>query len=172
VGGRSAIDRAASHVLATSGYAQKVIDFFPYGYDERQFNSPGFRMPVGSLMRGRHGMFPEYHTSADNLDFVSPERMIESFDVVRRVIEVFEGNAACKNLVPFGEPQLGRRGLYRSIGGLNIPDLQFALLWVLNLSDGEHSLLDIAERAQMSFSTIRAAADLLVARGLLEERPA
>jgi aminopeptidase-like protein len=172
VGAKSAIDRVVAHVLSTSGLPHGVIDFFPYGYDERQFNSPGFRIPIGSLMRGRHGMFPEYHTSADNLGFVSAERMVESFGICRRAIEVFEGNAVCRNLAPFGEPQLGRRGLYRALGGMNIPDLQFALLWVLNLSDGQHSLLDIAERAGTSFATIRTAADLLIKSGLLEEQPA
>jgi aminopeptidase-like protein len=170
VGGSSEIDRAATHVLATSGLPHAVIDFFPYGYDERQFNSPGFRIPVGSLMRGRHGQFPEYHTSADNLDFISPERMAESFRICRDIIAVLEGNVAYRNLFPDGEPQLGRRGLYRAMGGTSIPDLQLALLWVLNLSDGQHSLLDIAERAGAPFSAIRAAADLLVKHGLLDER--
>jgi aminopeptidase-like protein len=169
VEGRSEIDRATVHVLATSGLAHAIIDFFPYGYDERQYNSPGFRIPVGSLMRGRHGQFAEYHTSADNLAFVSPERMAESFRVCRDVIGILEGNDAYRNLFPEGEPQLGRRGLYRAMGGTNIPDLQLALLWVLNLSDGQHTLLDIAERAGTAFSTIRAAADLLVEHGLLAE---
>jgi aminopeptidase-like protein len=169
VGGREEIDRAAAHVLATGGLPHAVIDFFPYGYDERQFNSPGFRIPIGSLMRGRHGKFPEYHTSADNLSFVSPARMAESLHLCRSVVDVLQGNAAYQNLAPFGEPQLGRRGLYRAIGGTNIPDLQLALLWVLNLSDSRHTLLDIAERAQMDFGAVRAAADALVEHGLLRE---
>jgi aminopeptidase-like protein len=165
--GDAVIDRAASHVLASNGIPHAVVDFFPYGYDERQFNSPGFRLPVGSLMRGRHGMFPEYHTSADNLQFVSPDRIAQSFHVCRQILEVLEGNVAYMNLAPFGEPQLGRRGLYRALGGTNIPNLQLALLWVLNLSDGHNTLLDIAERAKTSFLSIRAAADLLIAHGLL-----
>src|SRR6185312_3009703 len=77
VGGHAVVDRAAAHVLGQAGLPHQLIDFFPYGYDERQYGSPGFRLPVGSLMRGRHGMFPEYHTSADNLSFVSPERLAE-----------------------------------------------------------------------------------------------
>jgi aminopeptidase-like protein len=170
VGGDAEIDRAAIHALATSGLPHSIIDFFPYGYDERQYNSPGFRLPVGSLMRGRHGQFPEYHTSGDNLGFVSSERMAESLRVLRDIVDVLLGNAAYVNLAPYGEPQLGKRGLYRAIGGTNIPDLQMALLWVLNLSDGRHSLLDVAERSRMSFRSIRAAADVLVEHGLL--RPA
>lgn len=165
--GGTELDRTVARVLAHSGHAHQVIDFFPYGYDERQYNSPGFRMPVGSLMRGRHGRFPEYHTSADNPSLVSPERMRESFDVLRDVIDALQGNAAYQNLAPWGEPQLGKRGLYQALGGTNIPDLQLALLWVLNLSDGRHTLLDIAERAHMSFRSIRAAADMLLQHELL-----
>ena len=148
VGGGALIDRAAAHVLSHGSVAHQLIDFFPYGYDERQYNSPGFRLPVGSLMRGRHGQFPEYHSSGDNLDFVSGERLAESLDVLRGIVDVLEGNLRYRNLAPFGEPQLGSRGLYRAMGGTGIPDMQLAMLWVLNLSDGEHTLLDIAERAQ------------------------
>jgi aminopeptidase-like protein len=167
VEGDAEVDRAAAHVLATSGLPQQTIDFFPYGYDERQYNSPGFRIPVGSLMRGRHGKFPEYHTSADNLGFISRESLAESLRVCRGIIDLLQGNASYRNLAPYGEPQLGRRGLYRAIGGTNVPDLQLALLWVLNLSDGHHSLLDIAERSHMDFQAIRTAADALLTHGLL-----
>jgi aminopeptidase-like protein len=165
--GGTEIDRAAAQVLAHSGLPHQLIDFFPYGYDERQYNSPGFRLPVGSLMRGRHGQFPEYHTSADNLGFVSPERLGESLRVLAGVIDVLEGNQTYVNLEPYGEPQLGSRGLYRATGGTHIADLQLALLWVLNLSDGRHSLLDIAETSRMPFASIRVAADLLESHGLL-----
>ncbi len=171
IAGSAEIDRAAAQVLASCGLPHALIDFFPYGYDERQFNSPGFRIPVGSLMRGRHGQFPEYHTSADDLRFISADRMGESIRVLRAIVDVLEGNATYRNLAPFGEPQLGRRGLYRAVGGTDIPNLQLALLWVLSLSDGRHALLDVAERSGLGFSAIRAAADLLLEHGLLEEGP-
>jgi aminopeptidase-like protein len=167
VDGDAKIDRAATHVLSTSGLAAQIIDFFPYGYDERQYNSPGFRLAVGSLMRGRHGQFPEYHTSGDNLAFVSPARLTESLGICRDIVDVLESDRQYTNTSPYGEPQLGRRGLYRALGGTSIPNLQFAMLWVLNLSDGQHSLLDIARRANTSFAAIRAAADLLAQHGLL-----
>jgi aminopeptidase-like protein len=167
VQGDSEVDRAAARALKESGLPHQQIEFFPYGYDERQYNSPGFRMPVGSLMRGRHGTFPEYHTSADDLSFVSADRMLESLTLLHRIVDILDGNASYRNLAPYGEPQLGKRGLYEAMGGTNIPDLQLALLWVLNLSDGKHSLLDIAERAAMPFATIRHAADLLIAGALL-----
>lgn len=165
--GGAEIDRAVAHVLAHSGYPHQIIDFFPYGYDERQYNSPGFRLPVGSLMRGRHGHFAEYHTSADNLQFVAPHNLHASLRVLAAVIETLEHNRTYENLQPFGEPQLGKRGLYQALGGTNIADLQLALLWVLNLSDSRHSLLDIAERSRMPFSTIRTAAELLAQHDLL-----
>jgi aminopeptidase-like protein len=167
--GDAEIDRAAAIVLRDRDPTDQVIAFFPYGYDERQYNSPGFRAPVGSLMRGRHGMFPEYHTSADDLGFVSAERLVESLAVVRAIVDVLEGNRRYRNLAPDGEPQLGKRGLYRATGGTAIPDLNLAMLWVLTLSDGKCGLLEVAERASLPFSTIRVAADHLRDAGLLAE---
>ena len=161
------IDRAAEYVLRTSGLPYQAIDFFPYGYDERQYNSPGFRLPVGSLMRGRHGQFAQYHTSADDLSFVSPERLAESFGVLAELFSLLDGDGRYRNLEPFGEPQLGRRGLYRALGGSELPGKQLAMLWVLNQSDGTKSLLDIAERSGIPFDTLRAAAELLLQHGLL-----
>ena len=166
--GNAEIDQAVAQVLKDSGENHELIDFFPYGYDERQFNSPGFRLPVGALMRGRHGRFPEYHTSGDNLDFVSTQQIMGSIETLRRVVEALESNHAYRNLNPKCEPQLGKRGIYREMGDAD-QDLQLAMLWVLNLSDGEHSLLDICARSGLSFSTIREAADLLLRNQLLEE---
>jgi aminopeptidase-like protein len=165
--GRASIDRAAAIALKACGANHQLIDFFPYGYDERQYNSPGFRLNVGSLMRGRHGQFPEYHTSGDNLAFVSPARLSESYDVLSRIIDVLERDRVYKNLAPYGEPQLGRRGLYRALGGTNIPNLQLAMLWVLNLADGTRSVLDMVERSGLDFAAIAHAAELLLEHGLL-----
>jgi aminopeptidase-like protein len=169
VDGRQLIDRAAAHALASAGVEHDVIDFFPYGYDERQYNSPGFRLPVGSLMRGRHGQFPQYHTSADDPSFVHGDRMVEALLMLEAIFGIVDAERRMRNVEPFGEPQLGRRGLYQALGGAELPDLQFALLWVLNLSDGGHGLLDIAERSQLGFRSIVAAAELLEVHGLLEE---
>jgi aminopeptidase-like protein len=146
-----------------------VIDFSPYGYDERQYCSPGINLPVGCLMRTPWGQYPEYHTSADNLDFVRPEGLADSFATCAAVFELLEGNRRYVNQSPKCEPQLGRRGLYGSLGGRDPHTDQLALLWTLNLSDGEHTLLDIAERAKMPFTLIRTAADALERSGLLLE---
>jgi aminopeptidase-like protein len=169
LGGHAEIDRAVAYVLGQRGLPHQVIDYFPYGYDERQFNSPGFRLPVGSLMRGRHGQFPEYHTSADDLRFVSPERLAESWSLCREILQVLEGNRTFRSLQPWGEPQLGRRGLYRALGGAELPGIELAMLWVLCLADGEHSLLDVAERSGATFGVVRAAAEALEQHALLED---
>jgi aminopeptidase-like protein len=161
------VDRVAAHVLRASGHAHEIREFMPYGYDERQFCSPGFDLAVGCLSRSVWGEFPEYHTSADNLDFVTPASLEESLDVVAAVVDVLEANRNYVNTSPFCEPALGKRGLYRSVGGSGVGDENLARLWVLNQADGKHSLLDIAERAGMPFGLIERSARDLVACGLL-----
>lgn len=165
--GDAEVDKAASHVLRHSGEASEILDFSPSGYDERQYCSPGFNLPVGCLMRSIWGTFPEYHTSADNLDFVQPKQLACSFRVCLNIIDVLESNRRYCNQNPFCEPQLGRRNLYGQIGGEPAGDQISARLWVLNLSDGTHSLLDIADRSRLKFATIRDAAELLHEAGLL-----
>ncbi len=165
--GDAEIDQAAAHVLRQRPGEHAMLDFSPYGYDERQYGSPGFNLPIGSLTRTPNGRFPEYHTSADDLDFVRPEALGESLALILDLLEVLEGNRRYLNLNPKGEPQLGRRGLYRSIGGADIGITPLALLWVLNQSDGGMSLLDIAQRAGIPFAVIRLAAEALEAHDLL-----
>jgi len=167
--GDAEIDRAAAHVLRHCGEASAVLEFSPYGYDERQYCSPGFNLPVGCLMRSVWGTFPEYHTSADNLDFIHPEQLARSLRVCASIVDVLENNRSYRNQNPCCEPQLGRRNLYRGTGGESIDVEINARLWVLNLSDGEHSLLDIAERSGLPFAAIHDAAELLCEHGLLAE---
>lgn len=169
-GGSADVDRAFMHVLKQFKQPHTVVDFSPYGYDERQYNSPGFDLPVGCLMRTPHGQYPEYHTSADNLDFVKQDSLMETLRVCKEVMDVLQGNSTYLNRQPFGEVQLGRRGLYRTIGGqAGEHDSEMALLWVLNQSDGTHSLLAIAERSGHPFKMVREAADVLLQHGLLEQ---
>lgn len=159
--GDTEIDRSVAQVLKHGMDRSKIVDFSPYGYDERQFCSPGINLPVGRLTRTPNGCYPEYHTSADNLDFVKPASLAESFVVTFSILNVLENNLRYLNTSPKGEPQLGKRGLYRKTGGSDIADRELALLWVLNQSDGERSLLDIAERSGLRFGAVsRAAADL------------
>jgi aminopeptidase-like protein len=165
--GNAEIDRAVTHVLTHQTESPEFLEFSPYGYDERQYCSPGFNLPVGCLMRSVWGSFPEYHTSADNLEFIRPEKLAESLRVCAAVLDVLESNRRYRNVNPYCEPQLGKRNLFRPTGGAGIGDELNARLWVLNFSDGEHSLLDIAERSHMGFAAIRDAADLLHQSGLL-----
>jgi len=161
--GNAEIDQAAGHVLKQLNKPHKIIDFFPYGYDERQYCSPGFNLPVGCFMRTPHGHYPEYHTSADNLSFIKIESMADSFVSVFNILDVLEKNRKYINTKPKCEPQLGKRRLYEGIGGQSTQAVdQLALLWVLNMSDGENSLLDIAIRSGCPFSKLRSAADLLI----------
>ena len=168
--GDAEIDRAVTHVLQHSGQDYEIEDFFPYGYDERQYCSPGFNLPVGCLMRTPHGRYPEYHTSADNLDFVRPEYLADSFSKYLAVLNVLENNKKYLNTNPKCEPQLGKRGLYTAIGGQTGGKVnQLAMLWVLNLSDGQNTLLDIADRSGLPFDVIKRVADMLLEHDLLQE---
>jgi 2-C-methyl-D-erythritol 4-phosphate cytidylyltransferase len=170
--GTADVDRAAACVLRDRGGPHVVIDFSPYGYDERQFCSPGFDLPVGRIGRTPHGEYPEYHTSADDLDFIDPTQLADALTSVLDLVDVLEGNRRYRNTNPKGEPQLGRRGLYRSIGAtIDRAAAEMALLWVLNLSDGAHDLLAVAERSGLPFRAVRHAADALLEHGLLEPLP-
>lgn len=162
------IDRIVHKVLEDSGTPFTIMEFWPSGSDERQYSSPGYNIPMGSLMRTCYAHFPEYHTSADNLDFISAEHLADSLKKYLEVIFIIENDGTYLNMNPKGEPQLGRRGMYSKIGGSKDPGTdELAIYWILNLSDGKHSLLDIAIRSKIHFRTIRKLADDLQACGLL-----
>jgi aminopeptidase-like protein len=166
--GDALIDRAVAHVLKHAAPAAKIVDFSPYGYDERQYCSLGFNLAVGSFQRSQWGTFPEYHTSADDLDLIAPEYLEHSYRLVLAAIDILEKDRVLVNTAPKCEPALGKRGLYATVGGDKAAAASnMAMLWVLNLGDGAHSLLDIAERSGMPFSVIEAAASRLEAAGLL-----
>jgi aminopeptidase-like protein len=170
--GNTEIDQVVTEVLKNRNVRHKIVNYTPYGYDERQFCSPGFNLPVGSLTRTPYGQYPQYHTSADNLDFVKPEALAGSLGIYQSVIQMLEDNQKYINTNPKCEPQLGRRKLYNMGGGKNDgADYQMALLWVLNLSDGYHSLMDISKQSGIPFTTIREVADRLVECRLLTNHP-
>lgn len=170
--GRASIDRAAALVLGAAGVGASILEFSPYGYDERQYCSPGFDLAVGSFQRSRWGEFPEYHTSADNLDLIGAEHLERSLRLIAGTLDVLEGDGMFAATMPYGEPQLGRRGLYDGADGRPLPDtVRMAMLWVLNLADGRHSLIDMAERSGVDFASLRLATDRLLAANLLVEQP-
>jgi aminopeptidase-like protein len=167
--GDAEIDQAVEQVLRHSGFSFQVLDFIPYGYDERQYCSPGINLPVGCFLRTPNGCYPQYHTSADDLSLVTASSLAESFRQLLRVIQVLEENGRYLNLNPKCEPQLGRRGLYRQMGGMKDAAVrEMAILWVLNLSDGQHDLLDIAARSGLPFDQISSAVEALREADLLE----
>ena len=169
--GDTKVDRAMVHTLRHSGLAPSILDLTPYGYDERQYCSPGFDLPVGLFQRSKFGEIPQYHTSADNLDFIHPKHLTASYRLIAETMDLVENDAVYRNTMPKCEPQLGRRGLYGMVGGdKDTAASNMAMLWILNLSDGTHSLLDIAERADLPFAVIRRTAQLLQRHGLLIER--
>jgi aminopeptidase-like protein len=168
--GDTEIDKIMEYILKDEKEAQ-ILEFSPYGYDERQYCSPGFNLAVGRLTRKPFGEFPEYHTSADNLDFIDAEYLGESLKLLSKVVLIIEGNEKYINLSPKGEPQLGKRGLYNTVGGnSHQKDYQMALLWTLNMSDGQNSVLDIAVKSGIEFETIHFCASELIRTGLLKEK--
>jgi aminopeptidase-like protein len=168
--GDTEIDQAVVNVLRHSGRKYDVREFEPWGYDERQFCSPGINLPVGRLSRTPHGEFPEYHTSKDDLSFLQAASLGEALTSCVAIVRALEGNRVYVNQSPKGEPQLGRRGLYRAVGGsMEARAREIALLWLLNLSDGRHSVLDISDRSGIEFDVLRDAADALVQHDLLKE---
>lgn len=166
--GHALVDKAAAHVVGQSPEG-RVRDFVPWGWDERQFNSPGYDLPVGCVTRSAEGEFREYHSSADDLALISGGQLDNTLETLLAIVDVLEGDQAYVNLQPRGEPQLGRRGLYRAVGGDDPDRRQLATLWVLNQSDGGHTLLDIASRSGLAFEDVREAATALVDAGLIAE---
>lgn len=169
--GDTEIDRVAAHVLRHCGEPWEVLEFSPYGYDERQYCSPGFNLAVGCLMRSVWGQFPEYHTSADNLEFINPAQLERTLRACTAMLDVLERNRCYRNENPYCEPQLGKRNLYRATGGGGIGTENLARLWAWNLSDGTHPVLEIAERSGLPFATVCDAAELLAENGLLSLAP-
>jgi aminopeptidase-like protein len=169
--GDAAIDRLVPRALRELGETVTVEPFVPFGYDERQYDSPGFDLPVGSLTRTPWGRYPQYHTSADDLELVTPRALGGALRAYLAVLALLDGDRRYRSLAPKGEPQLGRRGLYRSAGGaVSSPEDEKALLWVLNLSDGGASLLDVAARSGLPYTVVRQAAERLEQAGLLAAR--
>jgi aminopeptidase-like protein len=167
--GTADIDRVARHVVKHVKNGARVTEWEPYGYDERQFCSPGFDLAFGRLTRSANSCYPQYHTSADNLELMRPQSFAESFLAIVQILRVLEGNVRYRNLSPRGEPRLGKRGLYRKTGGTDLGRTENAYLWLLNQSDGGRDLLSIANRAQLPFDFIRNAALDLERAGLLAE---
>lgn len=161
------VDRAAEY-LHEAGTIGSLHEFSPLGYDERQFCSPGIDLPMGRLMRSEHGQFDQYHSSGDDLDFITPRALEESLDACRSLIHILENNRTYQNRKPKGEPQLGEYGIYRAFGKADDRgQLQEAILWLLNLTDGTNDLLSISRRSGLPFDLLDRAAKLLLSHDLI-----
>ena len=172
--GDTATDRVADLLLRSGPGESKIVDFEPYGYDERQFCSPGFDLPVGRLTRSPNGDYPEYHSSADDLSLIRIDKLADSLQCLARMVSTIDANRRVLNLSPKGEPRLGKRGLYGTVGGTAPGDFEHALLWVLSLADGGPDLVAMAQRSGMSFELLDRAAAALEQAGLvrtLREQP-
>jgi aminopeptidase-like protein len=167
--GDTLADRAALHVLSRLPEEPRVLAFFPTGSDERQYCSPGFNLPVASVMRSMYGTYPEYHTSLDDRDLISYEALRGSVDVYERILCVLDANVRYVSQAPFGEPQLSPRGLYDTLGTRDSSAFTVALLWLLNLADGEHDLLEAAELSGIDFAELAAAGRACRDAGLVTE---
>lgn len=165
--GDTLADRAARAVLRDLGGFSE-LPFDPgNGSDERQYCSPGFNLPVASVMRTMYSLFPEYHTSLDDKDFVSFDAMAASVDAYERIVKAIEGNEVWRSTSPNGEPQLGKRGLYPGTSTKAPLDVK-PTMWMVNFADGDHDVLAIAERSGLSVESLLDAAHKLAAAGLLE----
>ncbi len=171
--GKLAIDRAAKLILNSQFSGSHILEFSPWGFDERQFGTPGIDLPVGGLSRSPDATLVENHTSADNPGAICPASLGNAWLACLKIFEALENDIRYVNLQPKGEPQLGRRGLYRTTGGYytGVAEYHMALLWMLNQSDGATSLLDTAAKSGLSISLLAAAAEVLVRIGLLRELP-
>lgn len=162
-------DRVAKHVLAHIGTPTRIHSYLERGSDERQYCSPGVELPVVGLSRTRFTSYPEYHTSLDDFNVVTASGLKGGYEFVKACIEVLEGNRRYV-ATQLCEPQLGRRGLYPTLGAGRIESSVEDLLNVLAYSDGSTDLLEIAERCVMPFARANHAAQLLLRESLL--RPA
>ncbi|OFX38227.1 MAG: hypothetical protein A2X08_09155 [Bacteroidetes bacterium GWA2_32_17] len=166
--GNSLPDKVTELILKQTEDSYNIIDFFPSGSDERQYCSPGFNLPVGSLMRTMYGKFPEYHTSADNKNFISFEAMEKSVEKYLEIIELLEKNEKYINTMPYCEPQLGKRGLYPTLGSQkDTGNVVSAMMWVLNLSDGTNDLISISEKSKIPVKELYPVIDKLIENGIL-----
>lgn len=164
------MDRIVGRLLRESGQDYRIFNFSPDGYDERQYNSPGFCLPVGRFSRTPWGSYPEYHTSGDDLAFISEKSLAEALEILLRICGELEENNYYKNLLPEAEPQLGRRGLYTLLGGhRGKSERESAMLWLLNYSDGLHSLRDIAELSGLEHGLLSEMAGVLEEHALLRK---
>ncbi|HQN22816.1 MAG TPA: DUF4910 domain-containing protein [Thermotogota bacterium] len=148
--GNTLSDRVAKYVLNKFVPTYTTYSFLDRGSDERQYCSPGVDLPIASIMRSKYGTYPEYHTSLDNLGFVTDEGLNQSLELYKNVIGIIEKNATYKTTC-LCEPQLGKRGLYPTISTKKTMGTTKDLMNLIAYADGSRDLLSIAEHIQVDF---------------------
>ena len=168
--GNHLIDRISENILKFSGFSYKIRPFWPLGSDERQYSSPGFNFPIGSLMRSVYGEFKEYHTSKDDLNFVNSKSLNETLSLYKKIIKGIELNEKYLRTNPYCEPMLGKHGLYNTLGGENNNNKNYkdAYLWILNYADSYHDLIYIAEKMKVDISTLDIVINNLMEKKLIK----
>jgi len=165
--GNTLSDRCAKHVLAHTDPNYITYTWLNRGSDERQYNAPGIDLPVVTVMRSKFGCYPEYHTSLDDLTFITPEGLENGYLVLRRCLETLETNRFYKVTV-LGEPQLGKRGLYPNIStNKSVADVK-AMINFITYSDGKRDLISIADIIGVPSWKLTSIVDKLCYHGLLE----
>lgn len=165
--GNTLADQVACHVLKNIDPDFKRYTWLDRGSDERQYCSPGVDLPVATIMRSKYGEYPEYHTSLDDLSLVTPSGLLGGYQALQQAVAVIENNVFPKVKV-FGEPQLGKRGLYPTLSTKDSTTRLRAMMDLISYSDGEHSLLQIAELVGQPVLELRKILDLLIDKGLVE----
>lgn len=161
------IDELIASVLRERNKDSVFLDFEPYGYDERQFCAPGIGLPAGRISRLPNDRYPEYHSSADDMSLIDETTLADSLECLEVICDELDASEYYLNTAPKGEPQLGKRGLYDAVGGMSPKERQLVMLWLLNQSDGSHSIQRIARRANVEMTKVRRVADELESAGLL-----
>ncbi|MBA3722582.1 MAG: DUF4910 domain-containing protein [Parachlamydiaceae bacterium] len=161
-------DRITMHILKNTEEQFHLYSFLDRGSDERQYCSPGIDLPIGSLMRSKYGSYPEYHTSLDNLNYITAEALEGSLKKYLQCIEALEHNHVYQNMY-FCEPQLGRRGLYSNLSKKNSADDVRLMMNLLAYCDGEKDLLAIAEKLNCSIFELIPLVTLLYSHDLIKK---
>jgi aminopeptidase-like protein len=179
-GGNNSIDEIIRYSNEIGQSSIRERDFTPMGgSDERQYNSPGFKLPVGQFARDIYGEYPYYHTSLDNLEFMGIDSLIESVNDIEKILKLHELAGHFINLAPYGEPQLGKRGLYPNINspmtwGKSSDDINDqseilkSIIYILNYCDGEHSMISIAKKLNIPLSSLEGIIERLESEKLIK----
>jgi len=173
------VDRAIRLAFRDRGIDPVCYPFAPDGSDERQYSSPGFRIPVASITKDKYYEYEEYHTSLDNLEFVEAKNVVETYQIYREVVKVLDSNVQIESTMQYGEAQLGKRNLYPTLGGMinqnsirnqndnGIEKQVDAMSWLLFLGDGNTDTISVSERSKISYEVICKALEKLKTAGLI-----